>query len=92
MSDTDETTGEPEPEGGPDKRNQAFLDQRLAAPHPPETGSDASRGTDESESPLPPDYRRRVIEEYRRRQEAQEEAPTSRTDEQQQLEESDAHD
>ena len=68
-------------EGGPRDRARAFMEQRLAVLRPREAppeepvteGSpdqpspDDEEGREEEESPLPPDFRQRLMAEYRQR-------------------------
>src|SRR5712691_7793735 len=73
---------EPEPEGGPEARREAFLEERLAPLRPRGEDDEAEepavphglpREGAEGEEPLPKDFRRQLVERYRAAQEAQSE-------------------
>jgi hypothetical protein len=70
-----------EPEGGPGEREREFLEERMTplapkgAPRPPAPVTPKEPGQPLEESPLPPDFRRRLVQDYRRRQQAQQPPP-----------------
>jgi hypothetical protein len=72
---------EAEPEDGPGEREREFLEERMTplapkgAPRPTAPVTPKERGQPLEESPLPPDFRRKLVQDYRRRQQAQRPPP-----------------
>jgi photosystem II stability/assembly factor-like uncharacterized protein len=70
-----------EPEGGPGEREREFLEEHMTpltpkgAPRPPAPVIPKEPGQPPEESPLPPDFRRQLVQDYRRRQQAQQRPP-----------------
>lgn len=68
---------ESEPEGGPGERSREFLEERMTsltpkgAPRMTAAATPKELGQILEESPLPPDFRRRLVQDYRQRQQIQ---------------------